>query len=82
MKTMRRTHHAAGILVLITVAVLISSLAGCKKEEVPKVIGFPQSFADLAERYGPLSSTSVPSLPSRSRALRSISFSGPKSKSP
>lgn len=53
MKTMRRTHHAAGILISFTVAVLISSLAGCKKEEAPEVIGFPKSFADLAEKVRP-----------------------------
>lgn len=53
MKRMRRTHHAAGILVSFIAAILISSPAGCKKEEVPEVIGFPKSFADLAEKVRP-----------------------------
>jgi serine protease Do len=53
MKTMRRTNHAAGILLFFTVAVLLSSPAGCTKEEAPEVIGFPRSFAELAEKVRP-----------------------------
>ncbi len=53
MKTMHRKHHVAGVMISFAVAILISSTAGCKKEEVPEVIGFPKSFADLAEKVRP-----------------------------
>jgi serine protease Do len=53
MKTIRRTHYAAGILISFLVAVLLGSPVGCKKEEAPEVIGFPRSFADLAEKVRP-----------------------------
>ncbi len=53
MITMRRNHYAAGILISLAVAVLISSLVSCKQETAPEVIGFPKSFADLAEKVRP-----------------------------
>jgi serine protease Do len=53
MNIMRRKHHVAGILALFIAAVLTNSSASCKKETVPEVIGFPKSFADLAEKVSP-----------------------------
>ena len=43
----------AAILLAVLSAILVSPYAGCSKRGGVEVIGFPQSFADLAERVNP-----------------------------
>jgi serine protease Do len=46
--------HKLVLLILISIfAAMIFVIAGCEKKERTEIIGFPQSFADLAEKVRP-----------------------------